>query len=126
LKLLRGTHRGEAGEAAEGPALPAVDAAPPPPAWLREPEALREWHRLAPLLVANRLLHAGNVGLLAQACAVHGRLARTWQEGGTPPAALVAAYRMLCNSLGMLGWQAPGSAQNRFADHRPGRVAKQG
>jgi len=98
--------------------LPAINAVPSAPAWLTNMDAVREWNRLAPVLTANRLLHAGNLGLLAQLCAVHGRLVQIWSSDGRANAALVATYRMLSNSLGMLGWELPQNAKpNRFANN---------
>jgi len=94
-------------------------------------DAVREWNRLAPVLTANRLLHEGNIGLLAQLCAVHGRLVKIWSGEGSANAALVVAYRMLSNSLGMLGWDMPQSARpdnrqskqaNRFASNAANNV----
>jgi len=119
LKSIKGTlRRGRV--APETPPLPALGAAPTPPRWLTNADAVREWQRLAPILTANRLLHAGNVGLLAQLAAVHGRLVEIWTTGAKPNAALVATYRRLLNSLGLLGWHPPAAAPaaapaNKFA-----------
>src|SRR6266513_5678352 len=103
LKLLRGTHSRPPSVGSKTPALPVINVVPSAPAWLTNVDAVREWNRLAPVLTANRLLHAGNLGLLAQLCAVHGRLVQIWSSDGRANAALVATYRMLSNSLGMLG-----------------------
>jgi phage terminase small subunit len=115
LKLLRGTLQPKDRDAPAPPELPAFDAVPSPPEWLTDAEAIREWHRLAPVLTAHRLLSAGNIGLLAQLCAVHGHLVRVWRAGKAN-AALVATYRTLSNSLGLLSMNlsAP-SKGNRFA-----------
>lgn len=118
LKLLRGTLNRPASDAAETPGLPVLDAVPTPPAWLTNTEAVREWNRIAPILVANKMLNAGNIGLLAQLCATHGYLVQIWSGGEKANAALIATYRMLSNSLGLLGWSIPApKANNRFARH---------
>ena len=117
LKLLRGTaHVADRVAALEStPPLPALDAVPTPPHWLKNLNARAEWDRLAPVLTANRLLHAGNIGLLAQLCAVHGHLVDIWTNGLKANAALVATYRMLSNSLGLLNWDVPTAKPgNRF------------
>src|SRR5207249_1018074 len=76
-------------------------------------------------------LHEGNIGLLAQLCAVHGRLVKIWSSEGSANATLVVTYRMLSNSLGMLGWEGPQSARpdnrqskqaNRFAANAANNV----
>jgi hypothetical protein len=131
LKLLRGTLMRPPPQDASTPALPVLDVEPSPPPWLKDAEALREWKRLAPVLTANRLLHEGNIGLLAQLCAVHGRLVKIWSSEGSANAALVMTYRMLSNSLGMLGWELQQSARpdnrqskqaNRFAANAANNV----
>ena len=114
LKLLAGTARPDRA-VREGPALPLFAAPPPPPAWLANIDALSEWHRLAPLLVANRLLTAGNIALFGQLCALHGRLVEMWRTGDLPHAAHLAALRSLSNALGLLSISVPApKSNNRF------------
>ena len=87
---------------------------------MKSAEAVREWRRLAPILWTNKLLNEGNIGLLAQLCAVHAHLVTIWRRGSKakPNAALVATYRMLSNSLGLLNWDIPiVKPGNRFADN---------
>ena len=115
LKLLAGTARPD--RAAPGTAaLPPIDGAPSPPTWLTDLTAVREWHRLAGTLSACKLLNAGNVGLLAQLCALHAKLIATWNEGLTPTAALLSAYRGLSHDLGLtsMSLHAPTDKPNRF------------
>jgi hypothetical protein len=124
LKLLRGTLARIPQGTSATDALSPINAVPSPPGWLTNVDAAREWNRLASVLTANRLLHEGNIRLLAQLCAVHGRLVKIWSSEGSANAALVMTYRMLSNSPGMLGWEGPHSARpdnrqskqaNRFA-----------
>ncbi len=118
LRLLKGTLQ-PSRDTPAGPALPAVDSAPIRPAWLKNPDAILEFDRLAPLLLANKLLTDGNVGVFTQMCALHGRLVAMWTEGTTPSAAMLSTYRALCNALGLLGMKLPaaGARPNWFADH---------
>lgn len=121
LKLIKGTvcarDRRPSPNAQITPGLPPINAIPAPPAWMQNKAALAEWGRLAPVLVANRLLTDGNLGLLAQLCAVHGNLVGIWKSGMKANAALVASYRALSNSLGLLDWNVSGvkAGHNRFA-----------
>lgn len=121
LKLIRGTAlspKTGASASATTPALPAVNVVPNPPRWMKNPDAVAEWNRLAPLLVSTRLLTAGNLGLLEQLCATRGYLVRIWREDLRANAALIASYRMLHNSLGLLGWEVPQAQPgNRFASN---------
>jgi len=85
---------------------------------MRNKSARAEWVRLAPILVANKLLTDGNVGLLGQLCAVHGYLVDIWQNGLKANAALVATYRALSNSLGLLDWNvSTAKPGNKFASN---------
>lgn len=83
-------------------AFPPLTVAPPPPKWLTGDEAQREWGRLAPALVAARLLHAGNVAMLAQLCALHASLAHALSWEREPNLSLLNTYRSLAKALGLL------------------------
>ena len=120
LKLLSGTSRPDRA-APEGPALPALDGVPPAPDWLKKnSHAFREWQRLAPLMVANKLLHTGNLGLFVQCCAIYGRLAEIWASGDTPAASLLATHRAHSVSLGLLGMTPLPAAKpgNKFTNNK--------
>lgn len=117
LKLIAGTSRGDRA-APDGPALPAIDSVPPAPNWLPNAHATREWKRLAPVLVINRLLHAGNISAFAQLCALHGKLVSMWSAGETPNASLLSAYRGLSGELGLLSMSVPVMKRdNRFTNN---------
>jgi len=121
LKLVTGTFRPD--RAAPGPALPALDAVPERPSWLTDVNAVKEWQRLVTVMAANKLLNAGNVGLLAQLCALHGLLVKIWAAGNVPTAALIASYRGLSGCLGLLSMSmpaSPGAKPNRFLKHVKG------
>ena len=99
LKLISGTVQ-PCREVAAGVSLPVLDAAPPTPDWLGV-QAVKEWDRLAPMLVANGLLTEGGLSALAMLCALHGKLVQEWQAGITPRAALLREHRNLGNDFGL-------------------------
>jgi hypothetical protein len=73
-------------------------------------------------LTSNKLLTAGNVDLLVQLCALHGKLAAMWSDPETPPnAALLARYVHYHGVLGLLGFPTPKPKDpaNRFARFDP-------
>ncbi len=100
LKSISGTMRG--GDAAK-PAnlLPPIADIPAPPDWLPNCHAVAEWNRLAPLLVANKLLTEGGLSPLGNLCAIHGKMVQLWAAGEAPVASMVAQYRSLINDFGL-------------------------
>jgi hypothetical protein len=93
---------------------------PTPPAWLTDLEARRYWGDLAPILTVNKLLTAGNLGLLAQLCALHGKLVAIGSNREMQPnAALLSQFKAYHGALGLLGWSSPGAKgpANRFEKH---------
>lgn len=119
LKLLSGTSRPDRVLPA-GVSLPPLDVSPEPPDWLPNAHAVREWNRLLPVMMANRLLNAGNVGLFAQMCALHGHLVTAWATGEAPTAAMISTHRATCAALGLLGMTLPEPAAkpNVFSNNR--------
>ncbi len=119
LKLLKGTYQKCRDTVAGAPSLPVFDTLPPPPSWLRRnAHAVREWRRLGPFLVTNKLLGEGTISAFAMMCALYGRNVEMFARGLTPTAAHIAAYRALCGSLGLLAMNlAPPKANNPFAKH---------
>jgi len=87
----------------ENPAveLPPVAEVPEPPDWLPNAHAVKEWKRLAPILVANKLLTDAGLSPLGNLCALHGKLVQLWAAGEAPVASMVAQYRNLINDFGM-------------------------
>lgn len=82
-------------------ALPAVDAVPDAPDWLPNAHAIKEWRRLAPILVANKLLTEAGLAALAHLCALHGKIVQLYTAGEAPAASLVSQYRNLINDFGL-------------------------
>lgn len=70
--------------------------------------------------MTNKLLTPGNVDLLAQLCATHGRLVSMWSDPkAQASAALLSQYRAYHGALGLLGWSTSATKNpgNRFAKH---------
>jgi len=99
LKLVSGTRRADRETAAV--ALPLIDTLPPAPDWLPNHHAVNEWHRLAAILQANRLLTEGGLSALGQLCALHGKLVQSYHAGATPNAAMIAQLRGFLNDFGL-------------------------
>jgi len=100
LKIISGSRRLERGTPS-GVQLPPLEVAPPPPAWLLDDAAVEEWHRLAGLLTANRMLGALDLGTLAHLCAVHGQIVACYLAGITPKASLVGVYSSMAGAFGL-------------------------
>ena len=81
--------------------LPVVDGVPKPPSWLPNAHAKKEWDRLAPILVANKLLTEGGLSALGVLCSLHGKLVQLFSAGEAPVASMVAQYRNLINDFGL-------------------------
>lgn len=116
LKLVKGTLQ-KSRDPGPGPSLPMLDSLPLPPVWMRKNvHAVREWRRLGPYLIANRLLGEGQLSAFATMCALYGRNVDTFSRGLTPTAAHLSAYRALCGSLGVLAMNlAQPKPNNPFA-----------
>jgi hypothetical protein len=120
LKLIKGTFaKSRAGVAA--PSFPVLYALPSAPIWLRKNvHAMREWKRLGPILVDNKLLDEGKITSFAQLCALGGYIAARFARGEVPTAAHVAQHRALCGALGLLAMNlSTPTPTNPFARHAP-------
>jgi len=131
LKLIAGTGRKDR---APPPSvdLPTVSAVPPAPDWLPNAHAKKEWERLAPILVANKLLTEAGMSALGMLCALHGKLVQLWAAGEAPAASMVAQHRNLSNDFGLTpatqGQAKPagsGPEANRFSQNGRRRDADQ-
>lgn len=82
-------------------ALPVLDSVRPPPDWLPNAHAKKEWNRLCPILVANGLLTEGGLSAFGMLCSLHGKLVQLWSAGESPTGHMVAQYRNLINDFGL-------------------------
>jgi hypothetical protein len=121
LKVIRGTFAEGRDVDAPASALPVLDKLPSPPIWLRRiPHGLREWKRIGPILIANRLLSEGSLSTFATLCALHGRNIEKFQRGDTPSGAHLSQYRALAASFGLLAMNlSTPTPSNPFAPHDP-------
>ncbi len=81
--------------------LPALDEPPLPPDWLPNAHAQKEWQRLAPVLVANKLLADADLAALGHLCAVHGKMVQLWSAGEAPTGHMVAQFNALASAFGL-------------------------
>lgn len=77
------------------------DETPAPPDWLPNAHAVKEWERLMPLLMKNRMLSEIGLSPLAMACALHGRIVQKFTAGETPTGHMMAQYINLLKLLGI-------------------------
>ena len=97
---------------------------PSAPDWLPNGHALKEWNRIAPILVANKLLTESSLQTLGVLCAVYGKIVQLYSAGESPIASQLAQYRGLAAEFGMTPMSqakmktpaAPEKA-NRFSQH---------
>ena len=85
----------------DGIELPTLTELPPAPSYLPNEHALREWNRLGPILLKNKLLTEGSIGALEVMCTMYGVIFQQASAGVNPPAASVTAYRNMVNDFGL-------------------------
>ena len=107
-----------------------ISDVPPPPDWLPNAHAVNEWRRLAPILVANKLLAEADLSAFAHMCAVHGKMVQLWTAGETPTGHMVSQYNALAAAFGLSpAWRgkvkigADKDAGNKFSKFKPSTSA---
>ena len=101
LKAIAGTTRKDRESGGAPVDMVTLSAAPEPPDWLPNAHAVKEWRRLAPILVANKLLTEAGLSALGTLCALHGKLVQLWAAGESPNGAMLRQYRSLINDFGL-------------------------
>lgn len=81
--------------------LPIISDVPEAPDWLPNAHAFKEWDRLAPILVANKLLTEAGLQALGHLCALHGKAVQLYAAGEAPNASMVGQLRNLINDFGL-------------------------
>lgn len=81
--------------------LEPLTIAPPMPEWLCNGHAVKEWNRLVPLLIANRLLSEPGISHLAALCCIFGEMAELWTTGRKPTPSMYAQYRAFSADFGL-------------------------
>ena len=129
LKLIAGTARADR-DAPAGVEMAPISDVPPPPDWLPNAHAVNEWKRLAPILVANKLLAEADLSAFAHMCAVHGKMVQLWTAGETPTGHMVSQYNALAAAFGLSpAWRgkvkigADKDAGNKFSKFKPSTSA---
>jgi hypothetical protein len=123
LKLISGSREPLTGTLAD---IPVLEEVPLPPDWLPNAHARKEWERLAPLLVANRLLTDAAISTLGVLCALHGKIVQLFSADMVPTAHLIAQYRNLCNDFGIPPVAAGKVRSNPQAKPTPNKFAANG
>lgn len=101
LKAIAGTDQPCRREPSPAVEMPLLDAVPPAPDWMPNAHAIKEWDRIVPILIANKLLTDAALSTLAQMCALHGKIVQLYAAGESPNASMVAQYRGLANDFGL-------------------------
>lgn len=121
LRVIAGTSRADR-DAPAGVDLPLVDDEPPPPDWLPNAHAVKEWERLVPILTANNLLTTAALSTLGHLCSLHGKIVQLWAAGEAPTGHMLAQYNALAAAFGLApSWagkvkpSAEGEKKNGFA-----------
>src|SRR3954469_20555970 len=125
LRLMKGTLERGRDDMPATIGILAFDGTPNPPSWMQNRDALDEWGRLAPLLLANRLLTPGNINALSTYCQMQGEFVALYRAGKIPTAAHLTAHRRIAGDLGLSAIRAPGAVrkENIFANNiRPRTV----
>lgn len=125
LKAISGTERTDRVSTVSVELAP-VSAVPDPVDWLPNAHATKEWKRLAPLLVANKILTEADISTFGHYCAVHGKLVQLWAAGEAPTGHLLAQFNALASALGLApAWRSKvkpvgdKDAGNKFAKFKP-------
>ena len=100
LKVISGTSRPDR-EPESFIDLPLVDSVPAAPDWMPNGHAIKEWDRLAAILLANKLLTEASLGPLAHMCALHGKCIQLYAAGEAPTASMLGTLRNLFNDFGL-------------------------
>ena len=100
VKILHGTFR----KSRAAPAHVEMTSLTEPPAapdWLPNSHAVKEWNRIAPILVSYKLLPEASISPLGHYCALHGRLVQLWTAGEVPQASMLAQHRAMAGDLAL-------------------------
>lgn len=100
LKVIAGTSRKDR-DPPPSIEVPALEAIPEPVDWLANVHAVKEWRRLAPILVANKLLAEADLSSFGHMCSLHGKMVQLWAAGESPTGHMVAQYNALASAFGL-------------------------
>lgn len=81
--------------------LSPLAAIPAAPDWMPNAHAIKEWNRLAALLVPNKLLAEADLSTFGHLCALHGKMVQLLAAGEAPTASMIAQYANLASAFGL-------------------------
>ena len=81
--------------------LKTLDELPPCPDWMPNGHAVKEWDNVGRTLMANKMLCNADLPVLAQMCALHGKVVQLYSAGEYPHASLITALLGFYRDLGM-------------------------
>lgn len=100
---------------------PALEETPAPPDWLVNAFAVKEWQRLAPMLVQNRMLRPTDLTTLAHLCSIHGELCKLWSAGMAPTGHMLAQYAKYAQAFGLAyAWRRNKGNESGKKDQKTG------
>ena len=82
------------------PVIQPITELPEPPRKLKL-EAKREWKRVIPYIIGNRLVGEESLSVLATYCTLHAAMVLAEKKGELPPAAYISQYRSLAGEFGL-------------------------
>lgn len=100
LKAIAGTERKDRAITNEIE-LPLVDSLPTAPDWMPNAHAVKEWDRLAKILIANKLLTEADLATLGHMCALHGKIVQLYAAGEAPTASMAGTLRVMQSDFGL-------------------------
>ena len=125
LKLISGTDRPVRRPAKPDIVIQAIDYIPEPPDWMADPHALREWERLCPILVHNKILDELNLSTFAAMCGTYGVVIGMFSGDCDFNPSISAQYLKYCSEFGLtpaargkLRSNADPAPQNKFAKYK--------
>jgi hypothetical protein len=106
LKLVSGTARDDRVDE-NAIKLPILEVLPAPVDWLPNVHAVKEWERLMPILVANRIIAEADLSAFGHMCALHGKMVQLWAAGEAPTGHMMAQYNALASTFALApGWRS--------------------
>jgi phage terminase small subunit len=125
LKLVSGTDQPIRRPAESAISVAPIDYMPEPPDWMVNQDARKEWARLCPILVHNKILDELNLSTFAAMCATFGEIVRMFSEGDEYNATASAQYIKYCTEFGLtpaargkIRNNAEATPQNKFAKYK--------
>jgi phage terminase small subunit len=125
LKLVSGTDQPSRRPPDPGLLVQTIEAVIAPPDWMNNQYARKEWVRLCPILVHNKILDDLNLSTFGAMCSTYGELIKAFADGDEFSPAISAQYIKYCTEFGLtpaargkLHCNADAAPQNKFAKYK--------